>query len=176
MSIYHTIADVEAKLKGMVSNTSSIITPTVFQQMCDRTEAVVTERFARKFAVPFDAIKNPNAYLIAQKICIALTANDVFQITKLSGLQPVNHDATTYINTLYGEGKSLLDQMDKNLLQMSDAVRLTDLKNTVDSSGSLTGHDMSVTGINSLPETGGFMGTSAPLGQQPVFNRRRRQW
>jgi len=59
MSIYHTIADVEAKLKGMVSNTSSIITPTVFQQMCDRTEAVVTERFARKFAVPFDAIHPP---------------------------------------------------------------------------------------------------------------------
>ena len=153
-----------------------MIVPADFQTMCDRTEAVVTERFARKFIVPFNATKNPNAYLIAQKICIALTANDVFQIIKLSNVQAIDPDAKAYMNTLYGEGKSLLDQMDKNLLQMSDATRIEDLHKTITSSGSLTNTGGDMSGINGLPETGAFFGTTAPLGNQPVFNRRRRQW
>jgi hypothetical protein len=179
MSIYHTISDVQVKLKSIVANSSSIISDTELQKMCDRTEAVVSERFARKFVMPFDSVVNPNAFLIIQKICIALTANDAYQIIKLSSTQAVDPDAKNLLMTFYGEGKSLLDMMDKNLLQLSDATRLTDIKSTIDSSGSLSGENGS-SGRNGFTGIAGeieaIIGPPTPLSNQPVFNRRRRQW
>lgn len=130
-SIYHQIADVAEKLRksnfplmATDGNSGLIVTQLQVQKNINRTEAVITAALKHKgYVLPATEDLNPVAYDIIQKMCIAFTANDIYQILKSSSTIVIDPDDQHKIETFYYEGKDLYKKVTTDELVLPDLPR-----------------------------------------------------
>ena len=131
-SVYHQIADVAGKFRNptwpyviVPGNSGMIITAAQVQGYVTQTEAIISSMLLHKgYALPITMAANPLSFPFIQKMCVAFTANDLYQILKTSNVLSIDPDDKDKIATFYYEGKDLYNKIQNDELILQDVPRL----------------------------------------------------
>lgn len=136
--LYHSIADVSGKFKNITfpvlnvaGNSNIVVLQSNVINYITQTEAVVTAALSKKYVLPATAALNPIAYAMIKKMCVAYTANDIYQIMKTSSVQSINPDDSAKIATFYYEAEGLLKRILNEEETFPDLQRLYAIKDVV---------------------------------------------
>lgn len=143
--LYHTAAEVQAELKNIeVQASGTIISSTQLDGYMAATEAVVTGRVSRKYTMPVNSTDNPAAFAIIKTICIKMSAGRCEQILRRNAVEATADGDKTRLRSLIKDAEDMLDQLDQDLLILTDAARFADIENNV-------GYEQAPAGVNQGP-------------------------
>jgi len=130
-SVYHQLADVAGKYKNITfpytiasGNSSLLVTASQAQVYINQTEAKVNLMLLHKgYVLPITAATSPYSFPVIQKMCVAFTANDIYQIYKSSSVKELSHDDAAKAANFWTEGNDIYNKILNDELILSDVTR-----------------------------------------------------